>query len=447
MNRTMNHLINKLGLFLLLAGVLCSCEYKDIADTGYIETEVYMQGARQGIYKVDDLTKEDYGDYRYKVDLENNQLIIPLSVYRAGVNRKGAISVIMGIDNDTVRSLINSGALMDEGETETPEIYPSEGYTLPSNVEIGDGEDIGRVNLALDIPFIIANMDKRYVLAVKIEDANVKISDKYSTIIVDFNTRFVIPHPKFSFAISKTNPLQVSFTNLTTFAISYEWEFEPGKTSAETNPGNYTFPGVGVYPVTLKAKGITGAEYTETQIVTIWEKITDLYIKNPGNPFERAFVAPAGRVDILEDWKYTPNVLSTTTRVDGENVQVGGYHMDNDGVIDFYASNTGGALKNAKIYQTFTLPAGKYKAGFTPYSFTGTNECYYVVATGNELPDIEGIATDANVLVTYHWDSDIANEEYSVMFELEQEKTVTLGFVVNSEPRGRVKIESVSLAR
>ena len=68
----------------------------------------------------------------------------------------------------------------------------------------------------------------------------------------------------------------------------------------------------------------------------------------------------------MKDWSCTENVKSTYNS--SKKIYVGGYQGDNGGVMDFYANKaTGGALTNAKIYQSVDLPAGTFNAGFIPF--------------------------------------------------------------------------------
>src|SRR5439155_126203 len=66
--------------------------------------------------------------------------------------------------------------------------------------------------------------------------------------------------PVASFAATPTNglaPLTVQFTNSSTSATSYAWNFGDGKTSTATNPSN-TYTNAGTFTVTLTATGPGG---------------------------------------------------------------------------------------------------------------------------------------------------------------------------------------------
>jgi len=428
--------------------VFNACEYKDVADADYPDEQVYIGGTYGNlIYKIDQITENENSPFRYTIDPANNRLVIPLAICRAAVASKTNVSVQLEIDNDTIAPLIESEVLVTEGDI-VPDILPANKYELNTDVQIKKGEELGKFELSVDIPFLLNNLDKRFVLGIKIMDSNAKINESMSLIVVDILAAFVEANPDFTFEMNEKKPLDVAFKNTSTFCLDYEWDFGDGSPVInEKDPGTHTFPGVGIYNVKLTSTGTRGNTVTETKIVHIWEDVTTEYLVNPGNPFERAGLVSSGRVDALADWSYTQNVLSTYSSAN--DIYIGGFQLDNGGVMDFYANkSTGGALINAKIYQPVaSLPSGTYYAGFTPFSFTGVNDCYFVVTKGNTLPDIENLATDPDVIGYYNWNENIAEDKYGVEFELTQPQDITIGFVVSNEEAARVKIKSVFLSR
>ena len=81
------------------------------------------------------------------------------------------MSVELGIDNDTIPALIDSEELVGEDGT-IPEILPADKYRLDTEIHIAKGEDLGQLNLTVDIPFLLDNLDKRYVLGIRILNSN-----------------------------------------------------------------------------------------------------------------------------------------------------------------------------------------------------------------------------------------------------------------------------------
>ena len=436
------------ALALLLVILLHACEYKDIYDAGseYPVDKVYIAGTYESIiYKVDQIVETENAPFRYKIDVENNKVLIPLGIYRSSVWSNNDVSVELGIDNDTIPALIDSEELVGEDGT-IPEILPADKYRLDTEIHIAKGEDLGQLNLTVDIPFLLDNLDKRYVLGIRILNSNAEINEKMSLIVVDITAGFIEPQPDFTFEMDEKKPFEVSFSNKSVFCLDYEWDFDDGSSMVnEKEPQKHVFPGVGIYNVKLTSKGTRGNLVTKEKVVHIWEDITDIYIKNGGNPFQKAGLV-SGRVDCLKDWTCTENVLSTYNS--SKKIYVGGYQGDNGGVMDFYANKaTTGAFENAKIYQTTDLPEGAYYAAFVPFSFVGKNNCYFVVTKGVELPDIDDVESNPNVIAYLHWDETTELVKQGMEFEVSASGPVTIGFVVSNDEGGRVKIKSVSLAK
>ena len=444
----MKKIIYKALSVLTVSILLYACEYREVYDAGseYPNDKVYIAGVYETlIYKVDQIIESPNEPFRYIIDAGNNKLLIPIGIYRGSVWSKGNVVVELGVDNDTIPGLIESEELVDE-DGSIPEILPEGKYQLDTQVNIAKGEDLGMSNLAIDIPFLLSNLDKRYALGVKILSSNVDINESKSLIVLDIKAGLIEAQPDFTFEVDEKDPLKIHISNTSVFCLNYEWDFGDGsEIVTEQDPKEHVFPGVGIYNVKLTSKGTRGNLVTVTKVIHIWEDITDEYIKNSGAPFVKAGLV-SGRVDCLKDWSCTENVKSTYNS--SKKIYVGGYQGDNGGVMDFYANKaTGGALTNAKIYQSVDLPAGTFNAGFIPFRFDGKSDGYLVVTKGSELPDIENMMTDPDVLAYLHWDETTPLTKQGVEFNLASAGTVTIGFVVSNEEGARVKIKSVSLEK
>ena len=219
------------------------------------------------------------------------------------------------------------------------------------------------------------------------------------------------------------------------FGVSYKWDFGDGSTvSNNFTPPAHKYDSLGIYNLKLTVLGVTGNTVVLDSIVHLWKNVTTTYFPNPGNPFYRSDNR-AVKTGNLKDWSYTSNVQSGG---------YGGYYADVVPVMDFFSSL---ALSNAKIYRTFVLPKGIYKTGFVNAGFKGTNDCYFIAALGTEIPNIETIPNNQNVLASYHWNTDILLTTNLINFELKSAQTVTIGFVVNNTAKSEVKINSVFLFR
>lgn len=430
MNHNINSGIRNLMMVLALSLAAGACSYQDVADADYPDQTVYMPAAKNGVYTINDIDKAGT-TYHYKLDVENNKLLIPMSVYRAGINNSGSIVANLSVNDSLARVMIDSTAISLEKDTVKPEVLPASEIAVPTSVAIGKGAEVCPFDVELNLSYLLQNHNKRYVTAVKITDANSNISKDLSSAVIDLDTRFLLPTPAFTYVAVGDS---VTFTNTTIYGLGYEWDFGDGSAvDTAATPKTHAYPAVGAsYPVKLKAKGVTGQVLEYDYLLHLWDDITASYLQNYG-PFKRS--DKGGKIGNLQYWSYTSNVLANSGK--------GGFYLENGGVMDFFSSAS--HLTNAKIYQSFDLPQGSYRATFTPYKYVGTNTCYYVVATGDSLPDIENVETDPNVLGYYLWNTDIGTTEQSVDFTISSDKHITLGFVVSNADKSRLQISKVGL--
>lgn len=421
--------INFLQLLLLTFIVVfsTSCEYDEIRDADFLAQKIYLPSAIDDIFLLND-TSPTVGPYRYELDLENNKVLIPLGVYRTGINNNGNITVDIVVNNDTVNKIIASGDVIDSNG-QNLELIPETAYTLPTSISIANGQELAIMKLAIDLDYIAGQSNKRLAIAVSIASNQVEVDSKKGLAVLEMNTRFLVPLAKFSYAVDKKNDRKFTFTNLSTYATSYSWDFGDGSTSVSDSTIVHEFADFSSYNVTLTVKGITGKPVSYSVPLRVWENITSDYIKNPGNPFLRSDNRTQ-LVGNLADWTTTDNLKSLSS-----GVLYGGFlrehkvnNVVHNGVMDFYAK---GALANGKIYQTTTLPAGSYRMTFNLLDFSGKNNCYFAIVKGSAMPD----ATDmegTSIIGKQHFNSLLADEQ-ELFFTLSSPETITIGFVVNTQ--------------
>ncbi|MGX5689727.1 DUF5013 domain-containing protein [Arcticibacter tournemirensis] len=144
--------------------------------------------------------------------------------------------------------------------------------------------------------------------------------------------------------------------------------------------------------------------------------VTSKYLKNTGYPFIAAAMAPGGRWGNLADW--TANAAAKS------HSGYGGFASDDGGVMNMECGWGSPYITNGKIYQTTTLPAGKYTFQVVEFSWKGTKDpAYIVVAEGTSLPDFNAIA--GNSLGYAPFSNPVAE------FTLAERKEVVLGVCVN----------------
>lgn len=132
--------------------------------------------------------------------------------------------------------------------------------------------------------------------------------------------------------------------------------------------------------------------YSAVQTVGVMYDITDLYISNAGINFANS----DGGTD---RWR-TPAVWTTTADVRNGGNDIGGLDAGSwlpSVALSIEAWWGMSAIPNGKIYQTFTLPAGKYTFIATAGDCSTGGTKYVTVAAGAMLPDIGNVPAAAIV--------------------------------------------------
>jgi Domain of unknown function/Domain of unknown function (DUF5013) len=137
------------------------------------------------------------------------------------------------------------------------------------------------------------------------------------------------------------------------------------------------------------------------------------YFKNKGNPFVSDGASGTGRWRVLKDW-----IVSASVKNHGG---YGSWCSDQGGTLamEMGWSNTA-AIVNGKIYQSFTLPAGKYNFEIEIGSNGAIDPVYIVAAVGNTLPNVDAISSAIA-------STNFANK--NLQFTLTQPTTVSIGFL------------------
>ena len=219
----------RIGLLTCIGFLLAftACNYDEIGDGDYPGQSVYLPITQynEGILTIDNvpapIEHSPSNGRLIPFSIENNRMLIPLSVYRAGVDRKGSVNVSIEINTDTIQSLIANGTLDN-----SIEILPADKYSIPQTVSIPDGTDVGTFHLNVDLDFLKANTpNKKYGIGVAIVGADREIKSTMATAIVVIDTKFLIHQPIFSSKADNTKWTQVTFTNTSPNALSWSWDF------------------------------------------------------------------------------------------------------------------------------------------------------------------------------------------------------------------------------
>lgn len=150
-------------------------------------------------------------------------------------------------------------------------------------------------------------------------------------------------------------------------------------------------------------------------------EITDTYFLN--STFQRE-AGTTTRFAPLADW--TSNDGLQSSRPD-----TGAGYDDNCGYLGIERwGSYDNPIINGKIYQTFTLPKGRYLAEADMKKVAVERDTYLLVGDGADLPNDTQITTAvASAEITDEWN----NKVLPLEFELAAEKEVSIGFLINIE--------------
>jgi PKD repeat protein len=170
------------------------------------------------------------------------------------------------------------------------------------------------------------------------------------------------PVAGFSYAVGNTSlPVIVTFTNTSTNAAGWLWNFGDGTTSAVQNP-IHTYTTSGDFPVLLKVTGTDGSRDSAIQVIHISGGVNDSYIN----------LTLGG---ITYSWAY-PNITAYHS-VDSAGTYIYGPGSGNNW-ISFYTLNENASPGNYIINLSATLNGISYKSDsaytiITAYGAPGEN--------------------------------------------------------------------------
>lgn len=249
----------------VLVSMMMSCtKDQQINDAAYPEQTIYMPAAVEGnstsgVYFVNKVAVPGQV-YRYTVDMAAKKLRIPLAVYRAGVNTKGAISVNVFANTDTAAKLLAAGKF-----PVGTEVLSLGKYDLPSPVSIADGAGYEPFNFSVDIDFLLANLTKKFAIGVGISSTERKVGALHTTILL-LDPAFLVPTANFSTSVSART---VNFSNTSTNGVTYSWNYGDGSAPSSAAAASYTYQAAGTYTVTLTATGVLGASNASVKTATV----------------------------------------------------------------------------------------------------------------------------------------------------------------------------------
>ena len=260
------------GILLLTLVAITSCEYKEIADADFPEGLIYLPAAAlsDSTYAINELppnptATNPEGPYKFRLDIDANEFIIPLSVFRSGLSNKASFTVNINTDRDTITALIASGEL-----NSNVEFLPEGKYTLAPSIQMASGKDHAPFSLTVDLDFLTTGAVSKevYALAINISSTACNSNPELNTVVILISSEILLSSPDFTYETSRENPKEITFTSTSQYAITHSWDFGDGETSTKESP-SHTFENAGTYEVKLTTTGITGliSEKTETIVI------------------------------------------------------------------------------------------------------------------------------------------------------------------------------------
>lgn len=224
---------------------------------------------------------------------------------------------------------------------------------------------------------------------------------------------------------------------------SAKWEFGDGTTSEELEPAKaYAAGQLFTAKVTLTTK--TGSTATVNKLVSAngtLEDVTSQFILNTGPKFV-ASQRVGGRWGIVADWRVNAAVKQREGGMGGWDEWEG-----NSMSMEKWGGETD--IINGKIEQTslVPLPPGKYFYELKFHDFQVKDKLYNVVSKAGNLPDVNNVETDANVLA---WLKLSGNGPLlsTTAFDITETKSVTFGFVATFQQSDQnFKLTQIKLYR
>lgn len=257
------YLYNKLALIIIIAGFMTSCwddtTYRETVE--YPDQMIYMPAAiNNNQFLINDLNRirgehpVEGNPYKYKVNVDKNEFIVPLSVYRSGINNKGSFNIDVNINNEII-SMINA-------EREDPYIIISnDKYSIVDKIEMKDGEELALFDFVLDLNYLLSNYpNKKLSVGIEISSEERETNPKLSKVAIVIDSKIAKPSADFSYSVDSSQGNLVNFNNTSLMATSYLWDFGDGSENSDKASPSHNYTIAGEYTVTLTAIGLTGEQ-------------------------------------------------------------------------------------------------------------------------------------------------------------------------------------------
>ena len=293
--------------------ILTSCEdtiYRP--DEAYPDQLIYMPaayGGFHGAYIINNVTDTFWNETpvpgapsKYVVDLENRKFIVPLAVYRSGINNDGDVNVNITAVIDSVSSFNASSDFADELT-----LIPASEYVLPETVTINGGDDIAQFNLLIDLDFLLAGYDtEKFAISVNVSSPDRESNEELATTTVVVYSEILKATAAFSVDVPKASLAEVlerpEVEEVDEADSYYLYHIPTGLVMgvAGNNSQLQNFEDQNAAQI-FKFETIDKANEVYRIVSTVDNRI--LY-KEDGSPWKCMFINPADIIDnVNEQWK------------------------------------------------------------------------------------------------------------------------------------------------
>ncbi len=270
MKNILKRSIKMLIAFVSLSLILVSCEYQEVANADYPDQILYMPTAVSGNYVINNVPKRfDFlptPGQTNQFTVEGTKFIVPLGVYRSGIDRNGKVTASIAIDNDTIAALLAANKLPAASV-----IIPSNNISFPSSVDVASGSEVNTFNLEIDLNYLRSLPDGILTLGISIASNDAVVNPLLNTTVLVIYTKILKPTARFTSAVDATNAKKIVFTNTSTYGMTYSWNFGDGTAVVTETSPTHVFSAAGTYNVTLTTVGVTGnvdkATFTTSVVV------------------------------------------------------------------------------------------------------------------------------------------------------------------------------------
>ena len=170
--------ILKAILFSLLIGVSSACIHEDIVEGDYPDSVIYLPLANNGILTISAM--DESSSPRFTI--ENNQLTIPIGIYRSGIGRLDEVLVAVDLNLDTLAAL----------SIPNLQVLPQSALEYPNSVQLNRGIALETINLRVNLSAVFQNPEAMYGFAIGISSEQVPTNPALSTLLVLIDPRFLL---------------------------------------------------------------------------------------------------------------------------------------------------------------------------------------------------------------------------------------------------------------